>query len=195
LAAFRFTRFRFTDCNPCEQGVVLESPKIQINFKNTLGAWGGGVRMNAIAEAAKKRAAKLGIQNQEVDESNAGKGEDPGDLSHPFFGKLKQGGGGAYLSPRSKRIAEMNKENQGDGAAAAENASPKVVAAAPHAPPPAPKPAQATAAAPPAPAGKQVNLGAGWSDAAAAELKAAVAGGQQQQHKDGLAVIKRWAGR
>jgi hypothetical protein len=161
----------------------------------------GGLRMNAIAEAAKKRAAKLGIQNQEVDESNAGKGEDPGDLSHPFFGKLKQGGGGPYLSPRSKRLAEMNKENQGDGAAAAENAVPKVAAAPAPAPPHAPKPPQAAAAppapqaAPPAPPSKQVNLGAGWSDAAATELKAAVAGGQQQQHKDGLAVIKRWAGR
>ena len=42
--------------------------------------------MNAIAAAAKKRAEKLGIQNQEVDDSNVGKADDPGDLSHPFFG-------------------------------------------------------------------------------------------------------------
>ena len=73
--------------------------------------------MNAIAEAAKKRAAKLGIQNQEVDAENVGKAEEGGDLSHPFFGKLKATGGN-QLSPRSKRLAELDKENAGDGAAA-----------------------------------------------------------------------------
>jgi len=152
----------------------------------------GGAGMNAIAEAAKKRAAKLGIQNVEVDETNAGKTEDPGDLSHPFFGKLKGGAAGG-LSPRSKRLAEMNKENEGDDGGAAEKKAapaPPPAPAAPPAPPPAARPA-----APPAPPAKQVNLGAGWSEVAAAELKAAVEGGQQQQHKDGLAVIKRWAGR
>ena len=149
--------------------------------------------MNAIAEAAKKRAAKLGIQNEEVDETNAGKAgvADPGDLSHPFFGKLKQTGGN-QLSPRSRRLAEMNKENEGD-------AAPAVAQKAPAAPPPPPAPAappppQPPVAAPPAPA-KQVDLNAGWSDASAAELRSTVESGQQQQYKDALAVVKRWAGR
>jgi len=53
-------------------------------------------RMNAIAAAAKKRAEKLGIQNQEVDDSNVGKADDPGDLSHPFFGESR---GGMALAP------------------------------------------------------------------------------------------------
>jgi hypothetical protein len=52
--------------------------------------------MNAIAAAAKKRAEKLGIQNQEVDDSNVGKADDPGDLSHPFFGESR---GGMALAP------------------------------------------------------------------------------------------------
>ena len=40
--------------------------------------------------------------------------EQDADLSHPFFSKLKSTAGGG-LSPRSKRLAEMNKENDGAG--------------------------------------------------------------------------------
>ena len=156
--------------------------------------------MNAIAEAAKKRAAKLGIQNEEVDEATAGKkgsAADVGDLSHPFFSKLKQTGSAAQLSPRSKRLAEMNKENTGEGGGAVPAAQkvatappppPPVVAAAPVAAAPAPQPPSAAAV-------KQVNLGAAWSDAASADLFKIVKVGQQQQHQDALTVIKRWAAR
>ena len=157
--------------------------------------------MNAIAEAAKKRAAKLGIQNEEVDEATAGKkgsAADVGDLSHPFFSKLKQQpGSAAQLSPRSKRLAEMNKENTGEGGGAVPAA--QKVATAPPPPPPAVAAAPVAAAAAPQPpsaaAVKQVNLGAAWSDAASADLFKIVKVGQQQQQKDALTVIKRWAAR
>jgi hypothetical protein len=66
--------------------------------------------MAALAAAlAKKRAEKMGLQNEEVDESNVGKaGEDP-TLKNPFLGKLKStpAASGPQLSPRSKRLAEM----------------------------------------------------------------------------------------
>lgn len=67
--------------------------------------------MAALAAAlAKKRAEKMGLQNEEVDDTNVGKsGEDP-TLKNPFLGKLKStptASGGPQLSPRSKRLADM----------------------------------------------------------------------------------------
>jgi len=147
--------------------------------------------MNAIAAAAKKRAEKLGITNEEVDESNAGKNTDPGDLSHPFFGKLKQTGA-AQLSPRSKRLVEMNKENEGSG-----DSAPAAQKAVPAAPPPKAAQAAQPPKVPPTPgaaaSAKTVNIGAAWSEAAAAELKKTVESSLQQQQKDALSVMKRWA--
>ena len=67
--------------------------------------------MAALAAAlAKKRAEKMGMQNEEVDESNVGKATEDPTLKNPFLGKLKAtpaAGGGQQLSPRSKRLAEM----------------------------------------------------------------------------------------
>jgi hypothetical protein len=42
----------------------------------------------AIAAAARKRAEKLGVQNEEVDESNVGKTKDT-DLRNPYLSKVK----------------------------------------------------------------------------------------------------------
>ena len=67
--------------------------------------------MAALAAAlAKKRAEKMGIQNEEVDESNVGKQGDEATLKTPFLGKLKAtptAAAGPQLSPRSKRLADM----------------------------------------------------------------------------------------
>jgi hypothetical protein len=65
--------------------------------------------MAALAAAlAKKRAEKMGIQNEEVDESNAGKQGEEATLKNPFLGKLKATPtAGPQLSPRSKRLADM----------------------------------------------------------------------------------------
>ena len=66
--------------------------------------------MAALAAAmAKKRAEKMGIQNEEVDDSNVGKTTEDPTLKNPFLGKLKStpAAGGPQLSPRSKRLADM----------------------------------------------------------------------------------------
>ena len=65
----------------------------------------------AAAMAAKKRAEKMGLQNQEVDEKNVGTKTEDLDLKNPFLGKLKSApGGGGQLSPRSKRLAELSSQ-------------------------------------------------------------------------------------
>eukprot|EP00961_Rhodomonas_salina_P054798 736066-Rhodomonas_salina.3 len=104
--------------------------------------------MNAIAEAAKKRAAKLGIENQEVDATNVGSGPDP-NLAHPFFGKLRQSVGGD-LSPRSKRLKELEDSEGGGGGGGGAEKKPAPAPAAPA--PPAPPGPPAPAPPPPAPA-------------------------------------------
>jgi hypothetical protein len=54
-----------------------------------LGWWSRGEDMAAaIAAAARKRAEKLGVQNEEVDESNVGKTKDT-DLRNPYLSKVK----------------------------------------------------------------------------------------------------------
>jgi hypothetical protein len=65
--------------------------------------------MAALAAAlAKKRAEKMGLQNEEVDESNVGKQGEEATLKNPFLGKLKATPtAGPQLSPRSKRLAEL----------------------------------------------------------------------------------------
>eukprot|EP00285_Hemiselmis_virescens_P007827 CAMPEP_0173388742 /NCGR_PEP_ID=MMETSP1356-20130122/10981_1 /TAXON_ID=77927 ORGANISM="Hemiselmis virescens, Strain PCC157" /NCGR_SAMPLE_ID=MMETSP1356 /ASSEMBLY_ACC=CAM_ASM_000847 /LENGTH=82 /DNA_ID=CAMNT_0014345729 /DNA_START=63 /DNA_END=307 /DNA_ORIENTATION=+ len=65
----------------------------------------------AIAEAARKRAAKLGIQNEEVDEANMGKTKD-GTLKNPYLSKVEKA---PPLSPRSRRLAEMRGDGGGEG--------------------------------------------------------------------------------
>ena len=131
----------------------------------------------------------------QVAETGKEKVEDPGDLAHPFMSKLKSTGGG--LSPRSRRMAEMDKENSsGKGselASVANKIAPPAPAAAAAPPPPAPPPA-AAAPAPLAPPAAAVNVGASWSEDSAAELRRAVEGGGQAQHKDAVTVLKRWAG-
>jgi hypothetical protein len=65
--------------------------------------------MAALAAAmAKKRAEKMGLQNEEVDDSNVGKQGEEATLKNPFLGKLKATpNAGPQLSPRSKRLADM----------------------------------------------------------------------------------------
>eukprot|EP00283_Hemiselmis_rufescens_P005124 CAMPEP_0173418776 /NCGR_PEP_ID=MMETSP1357-20121228/834_1 /TAXON_ID=77926 /ORGANISM="Hemiselmis rufescens, Strain PCC563" /LENGTH=62 /DNA_ID=CAMNT_0014381317 /DNA_START=43 /DNA_END=227 /DNA_ORIENTATION=- len=62
--------------------------------------------MSAIAEAARKRAAKLGIKNEEVDAENVGKVKEQG-LKNPYLSKVEG------LSPRSKRLKELNSDEGG----------------------------------------------------------------------------------
>lgn len=148
--------------------------------------------MNAIAEAAKKRAAKLGIENQEVDETNVGGQE--ASLAHPFFGKLRPSMGGE-LSPRSKRMKEMDNAEGGGGV----EKKPPPAPAAPAPPPPGPPapapppPAAAPVAAANPNADKKVNLMAPFSDEAAEELLNIAGKGTQSQQSDALQVTKRWA--
>ena len=67
----------------------------------------------AAALAAKKRAEKMGLKNEEVDENNVGKQASTAEeaaLKNPFLGKLKSTVASGQLSPRSKRLAEMSSQ-------------------------------------------------------------------------------------
>eukprot|EP00291_Cryptomonas_curvata_P022660 CAMPEP_0172164894 /NCGR_PEP_ID=MMETSP1050-20130122/8103_1 /TAXON_ID=233186 /ORGANISM="Cryptomonas curvata, Strain CCAP979/52" /LENGTH=216 /DNA_ID=CAMNT_0012835291 /DNA_START=87 /DNA_END=734 /DNA_ORIENTATION=+ len=146
--------------------------------------------MAALAAAlAKKRAEKMGLQNEEVDDSNVGKQGEEATLKNPFLGKLKATPtAGPQLSPRSKRLAEMsaqaNKENEGSEKAQVETKQP--------APPPAPP---VPSAPMPAPA-PQVDLGAPYSAAAACSLQDKITGSASPQMQlDAATVIQRWCQR
>eukprot|EP00960_Hanusia_phi_P051184 760647-Hanusia_phi.AAC.3 len=100
----------------------------------------------AIAAAAKKRAEKLGIRNEEVDETNVGKAQET-ELAHPFFSKLKDTPGkSGQLSPRSRRLAELQEKDQKENSPPPEQNKPSQAPAP--APAPAPPPAPAPAPAP-----------------------------------------------
>eukprot|EP00292_Cryptomonas_paramecium_P009312 CAMPEP_0113690612 /NCGR_PEP_ID=MMETSP0038_2-20120614/17899_1 /TAXON_ID=2898 /ORGANISM="Cryptomonas paramecium" /LENGTH=254 /DNA_ID=CAMNT_0000611979 /DNA_START=52 /DNA_END=812 /DNA_ORIENTATION=- /assembly_acc=CAM_ASM_000170 len=141
----------------------------------------------AAALAAKKRAEKMGLANEEVDETNVGKQGDEA-LKNPFLGKLNRSQPNpGQLSPRSRRLAEMasqaNKENE-----IAEK--PKVEAkTAPPPPPPPPVQAQTPAITPV----RQIDINTPYSVAVAENISQLVSmSPTSQQLMDSVTLVQRW---